>query len=144
MRMLTLLKVLVMISCQSPSSQNHTEQLDNLKVSESKQIGFVHAVYFLFKEDISKERIREFESSLVEMTKIKSISSVYYGQPAMTPRSVVDNTYDYAWITLFEDKTAHDAYQMDPIHDKFKKINTDIWEKVQIYDSLNAFNLPID
>ncbi len=122
---------------------DNSSQKDNVERVESTEvedIGFVHSVYFWLKEDATEVEKEKFESSLAEMAKIESISKVYYGPPAMTPRSVVDNSYDYAWITFFKNKAAHDAYQIDPIHDHFKKVNADLWERVQIYDSLYQFH----
>lgn len=59
----------------------------------------------------------------------------YIGKPADTEkRAIIDSSYDCALITIFKDMEAHDAYQVDAIHDKFRELSH-LWDRVQIYDS---------
>ena len=98
--------------------------------------GFVHAVYFYLEQDLSGEQISFFEEGMKKLAQAPSISKTIYGPPAMTPRKLVDNTYDYAFIVFFENKTAHDAYQVHPLHDQFRKEIEGIVKDVKIYDSV--------
>jgi len=54
----------------------------------------------------------------------------------MTPREIVDNTYDFAWICHFQDKAGHDAYQINPIHRAFVEKYEHLFDRVKIYDNL--------
>lgn len=101
-----------------------------------KDIGFIHAVYFYLDENISDQDRRKFESAMSDLAKVKSISQVFYGPPAMTPREVVDNTYDYAFIVMFPDAAGHDAYQVDPIHKKFIADIEHLIADIKIYDNV--------
>ena len=88
-------------------------------------------------DDVTDEQKSEFEKSgLVALKKIKSIHKVYYGPPAMTPREVVDNSYDYAWICHFKSAEDEKLYQEDPIHLKFIEDFKHLWKNVVVYDNL--------
>ncbi|MBT8189598.1 MAG: Dabb family protein [Bacteroidia bacterium] len=105
--------------------------------SVTEESGFVHAVYFYLNEDLSNEEKLFFKTVLDTLAQIPSIQRSYYGPPAMTPRKVVDNDYDFAWICVFKDKEGHDAYQEHPIHVDFKKRYTHMIRDVKIFDNFN-------
>lgn len=98
--------------------------------------GFVHTVYFYLHDSLAQEDKNRFKLVLDTLATIPGIQEVYYGPPAMTPRRVVDNDYDYAWITVFADSAAHDAYQNHPLHKTFKQRYTPMIADVKIYDNL--------
>ena len=52
----------------------------------------------------------------------------------MTPREVVDNSYDVGLCCLFDDTAGHDAYQTHPLHDQFIERNKAHWAKVIVRD----------
>ncbi len=93
-------------------------------------------VYFWLHDGVTAEEKEAFFAGVDALTQCKTVSNAFIGPPAMTPREVVDNTYDYALLVFFADKAAHDAYQEDPDHfvfiDKFKHL----WKRVQVYDHL--------
>lgn len=93
-------------------------------------------VYFWLNDGVSEEERKTFHQGVKDLGKCKSVANVMAGPPAMTPRDVVDNTYDYALLAFFKNKADHDAYQQDPDHyvfiDKFKHL----WKRVQVYDHL--------
>jgi len=105
-------------------------------VKEERKVGFVHAVYFYLNDDATEEDKKKFESALIELAKVESIVDLHWGPPAGTPRKVVDNTYDYAFIPMFEDKAGHDAYQIDPIHKKFVDQFEYLFKDVKVYDNI--------
>ena len=79
----------------------------------------------------------EFETGLLAMlANSEHASTGHVGKPAGTPRDIVDNSYDYCLIVTFDDVASHEAYQVEPAHDRFRKINDRLTERVQIYDSL--------
>ncbi len=98
--------------------------------------GFVHAVYFYLEPNLSSEQIQAFEEDMAKLAKAPSISKIIIGPPAMTPRKIVDNSYDYAYIVFFENKAAHDAYQVHALHDQFRENIEGIVKDVKIYDSV--------
>ncbi|NNE28981.1 MAG: Dabb family protein [Saprospiraceae bacterium] len=88
------------------------------------------------KDEISPTERSFFEEGLEKLSSIESIQEVYWGPPAMTPREVVDNSYDYAFVVHFKNVQAHDAYQVDKLHLDFIEASKHLWEDVQVYDNL--------
>lgn len=96
--------------------------------------GFIHNVFFWLKETVSEPERTNFVKALNELEKIKTVRTLYVGTPAGTPRTVVDNSYDFALIIHFYNTDDHDAYQVDPLHDDFVATQSKVWKKVQVYD----------
>lgn len=96
---------------------------------------FVHSVYFWLKPDLSDADRKRFLDDLHAMMKIDVIRFGFIGTPADTDRPIIDRSYSYALITAFDDVAGHDAYQVHPLHDKFRE-NAHCWTKVVIYDAV--------
>ncbi|NIJ43600.1 hypothetical protein FHR24_000039 [Wenyingzhuangia heitensis] len=98
---------------------------------------FFHSVYFWLKQPENKEYCKTFEVALQKFlnasvyTKTAAIS-----KPAHSDRSVVDNSYTYALLVSFENEELHQKYQEEPAHLLFLKEASALWEKVQVFDSL--------
>lgn len=96
----------------------------------------VHSVYFWLKPELTDAQRAEFRKGVEALAGIKYLSAVYVGGPAGTERrAVIDFSFDVALTTVFENVAAHDAYQVDPIHENFLETFKDFWSKVQIYDA---------
>jgi hypothetical protein len=52
----------------------------------------------------------------------------------MTPRPVVDNTYDVGLSVALDDRAGHDVYQEHALHKEFIARNQEHWQRVQVYD----------
>jgi Stress responsive A/B Barrel Domain len=50
-------------------------------------------------------------------------------------RPVNDHGYDVSLHTVFKDRAAHDAYQVDPRHLEFIANNKPNWKTVRVFDS---------
>jgi hypothetical protein len=96
---------------------------------------FVHHVFFWLKPSNTAEENQKFERSLSTLKEIKSIKQVDIGKPAQTDRAVIDATYSYSELLIFDSEEAHDEYQEDPIHLQFIADCASLWERVLIYDS---------
>ena len=104
---------------------------------EKDETAFIHTVFFWMKDSVTDDQKADFLlNGLQDLTRCPQIYKVFYGPPAGTPRDVVDNSYDYAWICHFKSKADHDEYQIDPIHDAFVENYKRLWARVQVYDSL--------
>ena len=102
------------------------------------QNGFMHHVFFYLKNEGNKNDCNQLIEGLVRLSKAPSIKGFHIGVPAETPREVVDNSYGVSWLLLFDSKESHDIYQTDPIHLQFIADCAHLWERVVIYDTLNA------
>lgn len=94
---------------------------------------FVHMVFFFLKESISIKKFKQDTANLMES--IDQVKSYHVGEPAGTPRELVDNSYSVCLVATFDSKEDQDAYQEHPIHKKYVDNLKDQWHKVQIYDS---------
>ncbi len=96
---------------------------------------FVHIVLFWFNEDAPTDAVLSMKNDCDELLKkIKGIEHLWYGKPAMIPREVVDNSYNFGLCVIFQDRRTHDEYQNDPLHEEFRKRNKSGWKKVLVYD----------
>ena len=66
--------------------------------------------------------------------KIPSVRHLWAGVPAMTPRDVVDNSYDVGLCVAFDDTAGHDVYQTHPLHHDFIARNKAHWDRVIVRD----------
>jgi hypothetical protein len=114
------------------------EMLDRNRVSltNNSKTMFVHTVYFWLKDELTNEEKSQFLKGLNSLTAIETVHQGYVGVPASTDREIIDRSYSYALTLVFPDKAAHDAYQIHPIHDKFRDSCSRFWKRVQIYDSV--------
>jgi len=96
---------------------------------------FVHHVFFWLKENLSAAEVKQFEDGVMSLLPIEHIKFGDIGRPATTDRPVIDRSYSYSLLLVFENKAAHDAYQPHPIHQKFVETCSPLWDKVLIYDA---------
>ena len=99
---------------------------------------FIHHVYFWLKDPSSKEDYDKLLNGLESISRIRTIKMFHIGKPADTKRDVIDTSYTFSMLTIFDDKAAEEAYQVDPIHLEFVKECSGLWSKVIVYDSVDA------
>lgn len=99
---------------------------------------FVHAVYFWLRPDLTPAQRAQFEAGVSSLGTIPTVKACYIGAPAATDRPVIDRTYSKAAVFVFADEAAHDAYQMHPVHDRFRTECGSLWTTVRIYDSVDG------
>jgi hypothetical protein len=98
---------------------------------------FIHHVFFWLKEPFSAQQSTRFESALKDLVTIDAIMNHHLGKPADTRREVIDSSYQYSLLTVFKDKSAHDIYQVHPVHDAFRKIADELCSKIVVFDSVD-------
>ncbi len=99
---------------------------------------FVHHVFFWLKEPDNADHLKQFAGAIKELVTIDTIKSYHIGIPADTRREVIDSSYQFSLLTIFEDKAAHDVYQVHPVHDLFRNVADELCRKVAVYDSVNG------
>jgi hypothetical protein len=99
---------------------------------------FVHSVYFWLKPALTKEQQEQFWAGVRSLSAIASIKECFIGAPAATERPIIDRSYSCALVVVFDDDAAHEAYQVDPLHDRFRAECANLWEKVLIYDAVTG------
>ena len=106
-----------------------------MDASSSKEL-FVHHVLFYTPADASAADKAKLLEGLQTLRSIPSIKLVHIGTPASTNRDVIERTYTYSLLCLFESAEQEEDYQQHPIHDDFRNQYATYWEKVVIYDSI--------
>ena len=98
---------------------------------------FIHHVYFWLKNPGSEADRAKLVEGLNKLSSIKSLKRWHIVVPTGTSRDVIDASYAISWLTLFKNRAAQDAYQVDPIHLAFEKDYAHLWSKVVVYDSVD-------
>ena len=96
---------------------------------------FVHHVFFWMKDDLTSDALTKFENGVKTLPAIELVKFGDVGKPASTNRPIIERSYSYSLLLVFENKSAHDEYQTHPEHLKFIEDCSNLWNKVLIYDS---------
>jgi len=99
---------------------------------------FAHSVFFWLKPHLSAEDRTAFEKGVSTLVNTAGLKFSHIGTPAATSRDVIDHSYNYNLLLVFENTAAHDAYQTtDAVHQQFIATCKQYWEKIIVYDVLN-------
>jgi hypothetical protein len=99
---------------------------------------FVHHVYFWMKDPSSATDREKLLKGLKSLQKVETIKTYHVGVPADTNREVIDRSYSFSLLLIFDNKKDQDIYQEHPVHLQFVKECSETWKKVIVYDSVNA------
>lgn len=94
-----------------------------------------HHVLFWLKSETTEDQKKAFRSGLESLIKVETIKSMHIGIPAPIERAVVDTTYTFSLVIMFEDLAGHDLYQVHAVHKAFLEEFRSLFEKVVIYDA---------
>lgn len=100
--------------------------------------GFIHSVYFWLRPELTAEQREAFVRGLESLRGIETVRHGWIGVPATTDRPVIDRSYSYALTLVFPNDAEQEAYQVHPVHDRFRRGFETFWTRVQIYDSMEA------
>jgi|ERR1043165_3590842 hypothetical protein len=96
---------------------------------------FIHTVYFWLKDGVVNTARQKLIADCYKYLKpIPTVRQLWAGAPAMTPRDVVDNSYQVGLTVVLDDEAGHDIYQKHAMHLDFIAQNKDHWRRVQVYD----------
>jgi hypothetical protein len=98
----------------------------------------IHSVYFWLKDDLENASRAQFEQGLAALCVDTAVSRGYFGVPAVSERAVVDSSYSYGLVLIFEDTARHDQYQVGAVHDDFLAKNAAKWTRIQVYDVITS------
>jgi len=99
----------------------------------------IHNVFFWLKPETTAGEIADFEAGLASLLADSGVRAGYYGPPGATaPRPVVETTYSYGLVLIFDDAAAEARYQDAPVHVKFLQDHKPKFEKVVVYDVQGA------
>lgn len=122
------------------SCQSAKETAESASTPSSLDKGVIlHAVYFWLKEGITEEEEKDFLNFFGMLQKIPNVRYLSYGRPAPTnPREVVDNSFSYHLIVLFDTMDDINVYETHPDHIKGIELYSHYWTQVEVKDSVIA------
>jgi hypothetical protein len=94
-----------------------------------------HHVLFWLKPGTTADQKASFKEGLNSLSNIESVKQIYIGTPAPIERAVVDTTYTFSLLLVFDNMDGHDAYQIHDLHQAFLEENRQHFERVVIYDA---------
>jgi hypothetical protein len=96
----------------------------------------VHNVYFTLKDNSAAAKKKLVESCKKYLT--KHTGEIHFAAGTLAEelnRPVNDRDFDVSLHIVFQDKAAHDAYEVAKRHKEFIAENKDNWKKVRVFDS---------
>jgi hypothetical protein len=110
-----------------------------LTVQEKEAWPVVHHVFFWLKNPGSTEDRDKLVAGVKTLSKIETVRKLRVGVVASTEkRDVVDNSWAVSELMFFSDLAGQATYQTHPIHLEFIKNCSHLWEKVIVYDAVDA------
>jgi hypothetical protein len=99
----------------------------------------IHHVFFWLKNPGSAEDRARLIAGVKTLSKIETVRELRVGVVASTEkREVVDNSWAVSELIFFSDLAGQATYQNHPIHLEFVKNCSHLWEKVIVYDAVEA------
>lgn len=96
---------------------------------------FIHSVYFHLRPDLTDAERARFEAGIESLRTLDTVRHGYIGAPAATDRPVIARDYTHALVVIFDDEAGHEAYQVHPVHDRFREECAGYWDGLRIYDA---------
>ncbi|WP_214227395.1 Dabb family protein [Pedobacter sp. B4-66] len=107
--------------------------------SMKKNYPVVHHVFFWLKNPDSKEDRDKLVAGVKALSKIPTVRELHVGIVASTEkRDVIDSSWGVSELMFFSDLEGQATYQTHPIHMEFIKNYSHLWEKVIVYDAVEA------
>jgi hypothetical protein len=98
-----------------------------------------HHVFFWLKNPDSKEDRDKLVEGVKTLKKIETVLDIHVGVLASTEkRDVVDTSWQVSELLFFKDPAGQATYQTHPIHLAFVKNYSHLWQKVIVYDAMEA------
>lgn len=107
--------------------------------SMKKNYPVVHHVFFWLKNPDSKEDRDKLVAGVKALSKIPTVKELHVGIVASTEkRDVIDSSWGVSELMFFSDLEGQATYQTHPIHLEFIKNYSHLWDKVIVYDIVEA------
>jgi biopolymer transport protein ExbD len=100
-----------------------------------KGAGLIHVVILKVKSDSpSTETQSLIDDANSQLSKIKTVRSMWVGKPVTGSTSAVNSDYTVALVVMFDDATGLKTYANDSAHTKFVDKHMKLWETPTVYD----------
>ena len=99
---------------------------------------FIHHVYFWLKNPDSTTDHQQLSEGIKTLLTIRPHILAHVGVPAGTARGVIDSSYSFSLLMIFDNAEDEASYQSHLTHDAFRDNYAHLWSKVVVYDSVDA------
>jgi hypothetical protein len=107
--------------------------------TEQKTKVLVHHAIFWLKNPASTDDRDKLLEGVRTLAKIETVKEIHVGMLASTEkRPVVDTSWQVSELMFFNDLAGQATYQNHPVHLDFIKNYGHLWEKVVVYDAMDA------
>ena len=100
----------------------------------------IHHVFFWMPPDATDADHAQLLAGIQSLSTIEHILQSHIGVPADTDRPVIERSYAFSWLVLFDSLADEAAYQTHPTHLNFVKKCAHLWNRVVVYDSVDAID----
>jgi hypothetical protein len=108
-------------------------------INQDTKYPVIHHVFFWLKNPGSTEDRDKLVAGVKTLSKIETVKVLRVGVVAATEkRDVVDNSWAVSELMFFSDLAGQAVYQNHPVHLEFIKNCSHLWEKVIVYDAVDA------
>jgi len=95
-----------------------------------------HTVFFYFNDDVTEEKVQQFENGLNDLVAIDAVYKSEICVPGATDsRDVTDHDFGYSIYTWFASMEDYRRYDEHPVHLDFIDTYSYMWANVKMYDS---------
>ena len=109
------------------------------KTTMESKYPVVHHVFFWLKNPESKADKDKLIAGIKALKKIETVKDIHVGVVASTEkRDVVDTSWSVSELIFFTNVEGQAVYQDHPLHLEFVKNCSELWEKVIVYDAIDA------
>ena len=109
------------------------------KTTMESKYPVVHHVFFWLKNPESKSDKDKLIAGIKALKKIETVKDIHVGVVASTEkRDVVDTSWSVSELIFFSNVEGQAVYQDHPLHLEFIKNCSELWEKVVVYDAVDA------
>ncbi len=113
--------------------------LANTVIRTDPSLPLVHHVFFWLKNPASVADRDKLVEGVKTLSKIETVHALRVGVVAATEkRPVVDTSWQVSELIFFTDLAGQATYQTHPVHLDFIKNYGHLWEKVIVYDAMDA------
>lgn len=97
-----------------------------------------HVVIFWLKRPGNEEDKAKLRAAAEELKQIPGILSIRHGVAVPSDRSVVDDSFDVAYVTTFDSAASLHAYDPHPVHARLaNELIRPLCRKIVVYDILH-------
>jgi len=107
-------------------------------VTEDTSATYAHHVFYWMKNEGNEEDKAKLLAGLKKLCTIQQIKFSHIGKPNEFKADVVEKSYAFSLLMIFDSLEAFDLYHKDPKHQEFVSTCKDLWGKKMGFGAVPA------